>query len=102
MPWHVSPLLRQYATYKNMACTAATNFASGLQAENAAMIFVLPPAQGVISPLELEPGIYSRTAQDGGFNDVYARYILEYFGKQTLMVVHNRPCETPATAQPVP
>jgi hypothetical protein len=102
MPWHVSPLVRQYATYKNVACTTARNFESGLQPGTREMTYVLPPVQGVITPLELEPGVYTRSAQGSGFNEAYAQYMLEYFGKQSLAVVPNRACGTAATASPVP
>ncbi len=102
MPWHVSPLIRQYETYKNMECTTVSNFESGLEPGTDAMTFALPPTHGVITPLELEPGIYTRTTQSGEFNEAYAQYVLEYFGKQSLTVVPNRPCRTPATGLPVP
>lgn len=102
IPWHISPLVRQYANYQNMACTTARNFELGLQPDSNAMTFVLPPTHGVITPFELKPGVYSRAAQGTGFNDAYAHYILEYFGKQSLVVVPNRPCSNSATAWPVP
>ena len=102
IPWHISPLVRQYANYQNMACTTAMNFKSGLQQDTDAMTFVLPPTQGVITPLELERGVYTGTAQGSGFNDAYAQYMLEYFGKQSLAVVPNHACRNSATAWPVP
>jgi hypothetical protein len=102
MPWHVSPLVRQYETYNNTACTTARNFDSGLQPDSAAMTLVLLPTHGVITPLGLEPGEYTRGVQGDSFKEAYAQYVLEYFGKQNLTVVANRPCRPIATGQPGP
>jgi hypothetical protein len=95
----VSPLVRQYSAYRNLACVTDTNFQSGLQPE-ATMVFVLPRPAGVITPAELAAGVYTRTTQSDSAN--YAGDILDYFGKQTLLVVPNRPCDASATAWPIP
>lgn len=100
LSWHVSPLLRQYSSYSNMACTTGKNFESGLEPGAAPMVFVLPPTHGVITPAELAPGVYTRSTQAAGYN--YAGYMLDYFGKQSMVVIPNRRCQAGVTGQPVP
>jgi hypothetical protein len=100
LSWHVSPLIRQYSFYRNMACTAGKNFESGLETGAEPMVFVLHPTNGVITPAELAPGVYTRTTQASGFN--YAGYMLDYFGKQRMLVRPNHPCDAGTIGQPAP
>ena len=55
---------------------------------------------GAITPAELAPGVYSRTTQASGFN--HAGYMLDYFEKQSMVVIPNRPCDAGIIGQPAP
>jgi len=100
LPWHVSPLLREYVAYHRVRDAVESTFQSGYRVDGERMILVLPPSGGIITPAMLAPGTYSRGSQAGGFN--YAGYILAYFGKQTLVVSTEQSPTHPSTASPVP
>jgi hypothetical protein len=83
LPWHVSPLARQYAEYAAARDAIKQTFQSGYQ-PGGRMVFVVPPTIGVITPATLAPGTYTRTSELAGLTHV--DYILKYFGKQELLV----------------
>jgi hypothetical protein len=104
MPWHVTPLLRQYSVYGKVAGSIDQNFQSGFQPDSRQMSFISPPNRGVITPATIAPGTYTRTATDSGYD--YAGYVLDYFGKDMLTVrppegTDDRP-PFGTTASPVP
>jgi hypothetical protein len=100
LPWHVSPLLREYAAYARVRQAIEQTFQSGYQQGSEQMVLVNPPPGGVITPAILAPRSYSRTSQAPEFN--YAGYILTYFGKQVLVVPAAEPQRPKATAPPAP
>ncbi len=99
LPWHVSPLMRQYAGFVQVRNAIAQTFHSGYQPGTDQMELVLPLPGGVITPARLQPGTYTRTSQPSAFH--YAVYILTYFDKQVLVVL---PAEKPqfTIASPAP
>jgi hypothetical protein len=84
LPWHVSPLLREYRVYSAVLRATAENFRPGYQHDSQQMMFIVPPNRGVITPQRLVPGTYTRT-WPATEND-YARNMLGYFGKEVLVV----------------
>jgi len=98
LPWHVSPLVRQYSRYGDVLDAVKQTFESGY-APGEEMIFVVPASGGVITPATLASGTYTGTSQTPGSD--YARYILRYFGKERLVVLGAEP-RKPLTVQPAP
>ena len=84
LPWHVSPLQREYPVYSAVLRATRRNFQSGYQRDAQQMTFVVPPNRGVITPQTLEPGAYTPTAPPTQNN--YAGNVLAYFGKEVLVV----------------
>lgn len=84
LPWHVSPLMREYTVYRQFRAATEQTFQSGYRQGSEQMVFVNPQPGGVITPATLAPGTYTPDSQASGFN--YAGYILRYFGKQTLII----------------
>jgi hypothetical protein len=83
LPWHISPLMRQYAEYRPMRNAVEQTFQSGY-APGEQMTYVAPPTDGLITPATLAPGTYTRKAEAQG--SAFADYILTYFGKRALVV----------------
>jgi hypothetical protein len=100
LPWHASPLLREYSGYHTTTACVAQTFKSGF-ASGPAMIFLVPRFGGVLTPATLAPGSYSPSAPHTEYD--FAAYILRYFSKQ-LMVVRSGPevLKSIATGKPVP
>ena len=88
LPWHLSPLVHEYAAYNEVRRATEQTFQSGYQ-QGKEMVFVNPPVGGVITPATLAPGKYTPDSQASEFN--YAGYILRYFGKQKLIVSPSTP-----------
>ena len=99
LPWHVSPLAREYAAYGRVRDAVEQTFQSGYQ-PGSEMFYAVPPSGGVITPAVLGPGTYTATSQATEFN--YAGYILTYFSKQTLVVSPLPPQADLPTAPPAP
>lgn len=100
VPWHLSPLARQYAAYGQVRDAVKQTFSSGYQRGTREMIFVLPPKGGVITPATPALGSYTLTSHSSGSN--YAVYLLRYFGKHELEVFPAQTDTTPSTGSPVP
>ncbi len=98
LPWHMSPLVREYAAYNRVRHAVGQTFRSGYAAGEQ-MEFLLPPSGGVITPATLPPGTYTRTSPPSDYN--YAGYVLEYFDKQVLLVEPAR-AAVKSIAPPVP
>ena len=84
LPWHVSPLLREYRVYASVLRATGEGFRSGYRPNAQQMTFIIPPNRGVITPQMLSPGTYTRTSPPTE-ND-YARNMLQYFRKEVLVV----------------
>jgi hypothetical protein len=80
--WHTKPVIRQYRTYGTMYGAMDQNFRSGFNPDDAQMIFLSPPPDGLIHGAEIAPGLYTRSSPGEG----YPQYILIFFGKERVVV----------------